>query len=337
MNCDLAEMTLIHCTLRDDAVWSDSTRVKIEDVVASVSAFAKHTPSADMSNWISSLTLQRQGDVLEIRSKTRSPYMLELLTYPILRSDTIALIEAGTITASTYVTSGPYTLMESVTDGEYGYDRITLIRNERSKREVWLDKIHFKFFKDLPSLERSTETLTIVIPPAQNEHLVMGPRFREYLYTNYEYFGVFLNTKSMSRLLRNSLHWQIGTSFSGNIVDDHRRVDTIFLSGGAILPTTDLKGFSDILRDLGYTKKTEILSRIDATSTTVSGEAVLPPARYWSTRSGSTTVFVSDIKADDGISLTGKIPSSTTSVTINGYTLREFSPGNTSFVYRVTE
>jgi ABC-type oligopeptide transport system substrate-binding subunit len=241
MNCDLALMTQVRCTLRDDAVWSDSTRVKIEDVIASVSAFAKHTPSADMSNWISSLSLQRQGDVLEIRSKSQSPHMLELLTYPILRSDTIALIEAGTITPATYVTSGPYTLMESVTDPEYGYDRITLIRNERAKRDVWLDKIHFKFFKDISSLERSTETLTIVIPPAQNEKLEIGPRFREYLYTNYEYFGVFLNTKSMSRLLRNSLHWQIGTSFSGNIVEDHRRVDTIFLSGGAILPTADLK------------------------------------------------------------------------------------------------
>jgi hypothetical protein len=262
--------------------------------------------------------------------------MLELLTYPILRSDTIALIEAGTITPATYVTSGPYILMESVTDGEYGYDRITLVRNEKSKRNVWLDKIHFKFFKDLSSLERSAETLTIVIPPTQNEKLDIGPRFREYLYTKYEYFGVFLNTKSMSRLLRNSIHWQIGTSFSGNIVDDHRRVDTIFLSGSKVLPTTDLKGFSDILRDLGYTKKTEILSRIDAISTTVSGEVQLPKAKYWSTRSGSTIIFASDIKTDDGISLTGKIPSNTTSVTINGYTLREFTPGNTNFVYRVT-
>jgi ABC-type oligopeptide transport system substrate-binding subunit len=241
MNCDLAEMTRVRCSLRDDAVWSDGTRVKIEDAIASVSAFAKHTPSAEMSSWISSLSLKKQGDILEISSKSKNPHMLELLTYPILRSDTIGLIESGTITPATYVTSGPYILMESVTDREYGYDRITFTRNEKSKRNVWLDKIHFKFFKDLSSLERSTETLTIVIPPAQNEKLDIGPRFREYLYTKYEYFGVFLNTKSMSRLLRNSLHWQIGTSFSGNIVDDHRRVDTLFLSGGKVLPTADLK------------------------------------------------------------------------------------------------
>ncbi len=83
----------------------------------------------------------------------------------------------------------------------------------------------------MSSLERSKETLTIVIPPVKNESINLGPRFREYLYTNYEYFSVFLNTRSMNRILRNSLHWQIGTSFSGNIVEDHRRTDNIFPSG----------------------------------------------------------------------------------------------------------
>jgi hypothetical protein len=105
------------------------------------------------------------------------------------------------------------------------------VRNEKWAQSTWLDKIHFKFFRDLPSLERSTETLTIVIPPVKNEKIDIGPRFREYLYTNYEYFSVFFNSKSMSRVLRNSIHWQIGTSLSGNIIDDHLRTDSIFLSG----------------------------------------------------------------------------------------------------------
>lgn len=66
--------------------------------------------------------------------------------------------------------------------------------------------------------------------------------------------------------------WQIGTSFEKNIAEDHRKTDTIFLSWWAILPTENLKWFSDILRELGYTKKTEIISQIEQSSTTVSGE-----------------------------------------------------------------
>ena len=157
--------------------------------------------------------------------------MIELLTYPIVRSDVIASLGSGMIAPERYITSGPYTFTDTVTDNEYGYDRITLSRNEKWAGVIWLDKISFKFFRDLQSLERSAETLTIVIPPVKNEKLELGRRFREYLYTNYEYFGVFFNTKTMSRILRNTLHWQIGTSFDDNIIADHKRMDSIFQSG----------------------------------------------------------------------------------------------------------
>jgi len=183
-------------------------------------------------------------------------------------------------------------------------------------------------------MERSTEALTIVIPPVKNERLEIGPRFREYTYTNYEYFSVFLNTKTMNRVLRNALHWQIGTSFSGNIVEDHERTNTIFLSGAPLLPTENLKSFSDILRDLGYTKKPEIISKIEQSSTTVSGEIQFEKAKYWTNKANVTTIFVDEFK--DEIVLTGNVPSNTESVEINGYTLKEYIPGGTNFAYKVS-
>lgn len=333
-NCDLSDMMSIRCTLRDDAVWSDGTRIKTDDIVASIDMFKKRTQSNEIKLFLESVKVTKNGDTVEFKSTQKSQHMIEVLTYPIIRSDIITAIGSGTITTKTYVTSGPYTYGETITDQEYGFDRITLIRNEKWAQSTWLDKINFKFFKDLPSLERSTETLTIVIPPVKNERLEIGPRFREYLYTNYEYFGVFLNTKSMSRILRNSLHWQIGTYFSGNIADDHKRVDTIFQSGWALLPTENLKGFSDVLRELGYTKKTEILSKMELSSTTVSGEATYETAKYWSNKANVTTLFVADPTKE--LILSGNIPANTTSVSINGYTLQEFIPGNTTFAYKVT-
>ena len=97
--------------------------------------------------------------------------MIELLTYPIVRSDVIITLGSGAITPKAYITSGPYTFTETSTDAQYGYDRITLSRNEKWAGVIWLDKISFKFFEDLPSLERSAETLTIVIPPVKDEKL----------------------------------------------------------------------------------------------------------------------------------------------------------------------
>lgn len=222
-------------------MWSDGTRVKIEDIIASIDAFRKIAPNPDMKSFLETVTVKKNGDIIEVKSGQKNQHMIELLTYPVIKTDVINAINSGTINAKNYVTSGPYTFGEVVTDKEYGFDRITLVRNERWAGSTWLDKIHFKFFRDMASLERSTEALTIVIPSVKNEKIDIGPRFREYIYTNYEYFSVFLNTKTMNRILRNSIHWQIGTSFSGNIAEDHRRTDKIFQSGGVILPTGNLK------------------------------------------------------------------------------------------------
>lgn len=240
-SCNLTDLTSIICTLQDDAVWSDGTRIKTDDIIASMDAYRRVISDVNIKLFLETVKITKNGDTIEIKSTKKSPYMIEILTYPIIRSDIIEKILSGSIDTRGYVTSGPYIFGERATDKEYGFDRITLLRNEKWAQSTWLDKINFKFFKDLQSLERSSETLTIVIPPVKNEKLEIGPRFREYLYTNYEYFGVFLNTKTMSRILRNSLHWQIGTSFSDNIVDDHRRITSIFQSGTSLLPTENLK------------------------------------------------------------------------------------------------
>ncbi len=333
--CDLADTLAITCTLQDNAIWSDGTRIKIEDVIASIDNFRKTTSNPDIKAFLDTVTTKKNGEIIEIKSKIKSSHMIEMLTYPIVKSDIISAINSGTIDTKNYIASGPYTFWEIITDREYGFDRITLIRNEKWSGLTWLDKIHFKFFRDMSSLERSKETLTIVIPPVKNESINLGPRFREYLYTNYEYFSVFLNTRSMNRILRNSLHWQIGTSFSGNIVEDHRRTDNIFPSGWPILPTNTIKWFPDILRELGYTKKSEIISRIEQTNTTiVSGELPLKTAKYWSNKGDVTTLFVQD--TPDETILTWNVPKNTQSVTINWYTLKEYIPGNTTFSYRVS-
>lgn len=217
--------------MRDDAVWSDGTRVKTEDIIASIEAFKQNTSQEEMRSFLETVKVVKNGDNIEIQSTQKSPHMVEILTYPIVKTEVINLIKSGAINEKNYITSGPYILGESILDKEYGFNRITLLRNEKYSQSTWLDKIHFKFFRDLSSLERSAETLTMVIPPAKNEKIDIGPRFREYIYTNYEYFSVFFNTKTLGRILRNSIHWQIGTSFSGNIAEDHKRIDTLFPTG----------------------------------------------------------------------------------------------------------
>jgi hypothetical protein len=77
-----------------------------------------------------------------------------------------------------------------------------------------------------------------------------------------------------------------------------------------------------------------MISKLNQSSTTVSGEAILPIAKYWKNKADTTTLFI-DIPTQELV-LSGKVPANTTSISVNGYVLKEFVPGNTTFAYKVT-
>lgn len=117
--------------MRDDAVWSDGTRVKTDDIIASIDMFRKTASNPEIKAFLETVTVKKDGDSIEIKSGQKSPRMIEILTYPIVKSDVIIAINSGTINAKNYITSGPYIFGETVTDQEYGFERITLVRNEK--------------------------------------------------------------------------------------------------------------------------------------------------------------------------------------------------------------
>lgn len=104
-NCDLTNMLLIQCTLRDDAVWSDGTRIKTDDIIASIDTFRKSAPNEEMRLFLETVKITKNGDTIEIKTNQKNSRMIEVLTYPIVKSDTIAAIRDGSINPKTYVTS----------------------------------------------------------------------------------------------------------------------------------------------------------------------------------------------------------------------------------------
>jgi len=88
------------------------------------------------------------------------------------------------------------------------------------------------------------------------------------------------------------------------------------------------------MREIGYIKKNEILTKAEQISTTVSSEIVFNPVKYWKNKASVDTLFVNEAPGE--IILTGVVPENTQSVIVNGYALKEFIPGNTQFSYKVS-
>lgn len=69
---------------------------------------------------------------IKLSSKEKNSLMLDLLTYPIVRSDMLERIRTGRLSKEGYITSGSYTFLEKEKNTEYGYDRITIEKSEKN-------------------------------------------------------------------------------------------------------------------------------------------------------------------------------------------------------------
>ena len=271
---------------------------------------------------------------IDLTSKDKNSLMLDLLMYPIIRSDMLERIRTGRLASDGYVTSGPYVFLEKDTNTQYGYDRITIARNTKNAGDGWLDKYHFLFFPDFPSLERSIDTVSVIIPPAKNEIIPVGPRFAPYQYSLYEFIGLFQNTDRIPTDIRKPLALAFSSSFSGQITERERPIRSIFGDTYMLPPEKAIRNLADIMRERGYMKVSERIGILDTTNIVLTGASVEYGNTKYFTLPGKQKIIFSEV-ADGSILLTGNVPTSAQSVLMNGYELKEFIAGNGKFSYRV--
>lgn len=335
-NCDISDLSQVSCTLKDGQ-WSDGTKIQVEDIIATVQAFRANPPNDKMRaflGWVS--VVSKKSGVVEISSKEKNSLMLDILTYPILRSDMIERIRTERFSGDSYLTSGAYTFLENEKNPQYGYDRVTIKKNEKNPGEGWLDKYNFLFFPDASSLERWAENLGIIVPPVNQEKILLGPRFSPYEYTLLEYLGLFLNTDKIPTNIRRHIILQMQSSISGSVVRSERPVGDLFVSGKwENSPVKLEKNLADVLAEKWYTKPSDRLSLLDRETGILTGSSIVYGDNNFIDLPSKKNIFFTEV-ADGSIILGGKVPGGVKSVIVNGYTLQEFVPGNPRFSYKVS-
>jgi hypothetical protein len=87
-------------------VWSDGTEIKIDDVVATYQAFRESGTNEKMKSFLGKVAIvSKDGKNIELSSDEKNSLMLDLLSYPILRSDMIERIRTERLGKDAYVTS----------------------------------------------------------------------------------------------------------------------------------------------------------------------------------------------------------------------------------------
>ncbi len=334
-NCDLNDLSKVTCILNGSGVWSDNTEIKIDDVVATYQAFKDNPPSDKMRAFLGKVAIvSKDSKTIELTSNEKNSLMLDLLGSPVLRSDMIERIRTGRLGKDGYVTSGAYVFLEKEKNTQYGYDRITIGKNTKNNAIGWLDKYNFLFFPDETSLERSADILSVIVPTPLWGKMLLGPRFVSYEYAMYEYIGLFLNTDTVNTSIRRYVLLQSESWLSGTVVKNERPISELFPQSTKT-PVKLEKNLADILRDAGYRKVDDRTSLLEQDNGMLTGSSVEYGTNiYFDTPSKSKIIF-SEVAWGE-ITLAGNVPIGIQAVMINGYSLKEYIPGNGRFTYKVS-
>jgi ABC-type transport system substrate-binding protein len=331
--CNIDDLSSIECTLTGSGKWSDGTMIQTDDVIATVQAFKDNPPNEKMKAFLSKLTVvSKKAGIVTLSAPEKNSLMLDILTYPILRSDMIERIRTERLGPDGYVTSWPYAFLEKEKNSQYGYERMTIVKNEKNENTGWLDKYNFLFFPDASSLEKGADILGIIVPPIEAPKMLLGPRFREQEYTMQEYLGLFLNTDTLSNSIRKHLLLNAESWLSGSVVESERSAMNLFPYDKGIKLD---RNFADVLKEAWYQKVDERLALLEKNNGMLTGVALeFSNNVYIDTPSKKNTIF-SEV-ADGTITIAGNVPVGTKNVIINGYILQEFLPWNNRFTYKVS-
>jgi hypothetical protein len=95
------------------------------------------------------------------------------------------------------------------------------------------------------------------------------------------------------------------------------------------------KNFSDVMRTLGYTKPDEQLTLLDRETGVLTRASIVYPDNKYIELPSKKSIIYSEV-ADGNILISGRVPAGVKSVMVNDYTLKEYTPGNNRFSYKVS-
>lgn len=337
-NCDISDTSKITCELREDAVWSDGSKITTDDIIATANIFAQNSVNKNISTALKNAKFSTNSTwSITIESNKNNPYIVQAMTYPIIRTDIIDQIKNNRLKKESYITSGPFVYDDTTENAEYWYHNIVLKANPNYKKTLWLEKFQFRVFKDNSSLVRANGTYTAVIPPLNQEKLELWNRFKAVKYWLYEYYGLFFHTDKIAIQTRNFLHRYLYNKIaeSSPKIDGITHINSIFQTGATISWPVENMNFESFMLERWYKKKNILLAEANNIETKVTSWAEIPKLKYFTNGGGRAVLFSDDPKME--ILLNGVAPATTTSVVVNGYRLQEYSTGSTHFGYRISD
>lgn len=260
-NCDLSKnFATIQCTIRADSLWNDGTHVTRDDVFATYKLFKTTDINPGLKQLLSDVDVTEKGDTLVFSAKDADTLVLDALMIPIIRSKDADAIIAGKFDPKTTLTSGAYEYVTTEVDSQTKMKKIVIQKTTKFPKDtIYIGKYNFKFFPDKKTLLRYEDSLGIVYTPTDTTETPRSPRLNPYKFLLPQHVSLFVNSEKVKLEMRKLILAKLdGLKYQSLDLTDKKLISNPFFTAEKITPDTKNINLADVMKSLGYYKKTEL-------------------------------------------------------------------------------
>ena len=373
-SCDISNLYQIECYIQDNVFWSNGEAITAEDVVATYNLLKETWVNKVMSSLLEESDITSKDNVITFNNAKEDINFLNIFFQPILSTETVNTLWNDAIfwnfPTHGQIYSWDFKISNISSDMTIWVTQITLDRNEYNMKGN-IAKLMLKLFPNTNSFLQNKEQINIF---NDNESLIWDsiPRLENHQYTLPQFVGLYLNQNNIKDVdLRNHIFSKINTTNLIKLLweQHYSEVNNPYLSDINIQREIENKNFEEILKWLGYIKKSKIIENyLPKSKETYSDEAKISEnTGTWTANieSWSGSEITLDLNDDelvidpfqedskyitspdyvdkynfitkDDILLTWNAGKNVEDVYINNYKLTNFQSGNSKFYYRLKE
>jgi ABC-type transport system substrate-binding protein len=346
--CDLwKNLSEVRCNLKEGSLWSDGTKVTIEDVLATYSLLAETDKNKRLQAGLAKFQITREWSGFVFRNSAANTENIEFLTLPIIKKSVAEQMRIGDKTIDP-IYSWEYIFDKKDANVTHKSESIHLTKSPFTSRAIY-DRLILRFYSDEPSLLEDLGSVNLLYPGSLTEQ-PSDNRFAFINYTTPDYTSAFINTSKFWLESRKILSKMIANNFEESIKNP------FWVDSPSIANTGDIQ--DEMLEKIWFYRKHKIpntkqvpkkieVSPVPPILNTATGSAnsesiiikeplINPPKKntsldFFDTPGNTEKVAV---LLTEEIVMSWKVPKNIDTVTINGYVLKGYQAWNNRFLYR---
>jgi len=374
--CDISNLLQIECFLNDNIKWSNGENITQDDILKTFETLKADNLNPIMFSLLKNTTFQKTQTSIVFKNTKKDINFLKIFFQPIVSSKVLNIISKKELEWSfslpNWIYSWKYKVANISKDKSLDITTLALEKNkEYYKNPVYIDTILFKIFPNVKDFIRNKGSINIF---NDKDNLISWtiPRLEEKSYILPQYVSLFFNTE---KLVDSNLRWLISQEINSDDIikelgeNKFQKVTNPFISNAYVEEPKVNSDFKKIFAEKKYFSPNEIIKELEgdilllketANTNTYSWEAQIKTISWEVTINPTpaaleekytvetlpnpkSNIIVSPNWVDaynfiskSNILLKGKVPAWVSEVYINDYKLQWYTPGATTFYYRIS-